>query len=171
MSSNLKCPFLCIYLHVMLMAAIAFGSTHAGVLLVIGFISENSMAVKLSALFMLIIFEAMQSLVFFVLSLVLCYLPVCLLNTILRRFSASKRLLISVITGALLGILFLPLCASVAFFALHESGDPSYLIRCAEFALPMICAGAFGGYMLSSIQYRENKDRGRGEPRNHKVAS
>lgn len=148
MSPNSEHPFFYYHLRAVLLTALAFGLTHGGQMLVVGFIRDNSLSIKLSALFTTLVFETIQSLVFVVVGLVVSYIPSRILSIALRKSSASKRPLISIATGTLLGILFLPLCASFSFFLLHEPNAPSYTARYAEFALPMIIAGGFGGYGL-----------------------
>jgi hypothetical protein len=71
-------------------------------------------------------------------------------------------------SGVLAGILFLPFCAAVSFFITYEPGAPRYLVRCAEFALPMTVAGAVGGYVFLYYHRRESgltmKNRDLGKP-------
>jgi hypothetical protein len=62
--------------------------------------------------------------------------------------------LLHVLFGTLMGLLFLPLCASLPFFLFHEQDDPTYFARCTEFGFPMTIAGAIGGYTFWSFSRR-----------------
>lgn len=146
MNSNLEHSFFYHYFRALLFAAVAFGLVHGGQVLVVGLIKNNFLSIKLSAIFDLFVFEILQSLIFMIIGLAMGHIPLRILCIAIRNSSDSKRYLISAITGSLLGILFLPLCACFSFFLLHEPGDPGYVARCAEFAFPMIVAGGFGGY-------------------------
>lgn len=146
MISNSEDSFVSYYVGAVLLAAIVFGVTHGVQILIVGMIKNHSLSFNPSGLIVLSLFEAIQSFVFFVIGVVAAYIPCRALEYVLRNTPTSKRFVISITVGVSLGILFLPLCAGVSYFKFHEADSPSYLARCAEFALPMIIAGMFGSY-------------------------
>ncbi len=100
-----------------------------------------------TALVTLAIFGLIESVVFIVIGFFLAYLPSVLIASIaLRRKRPGPMLAVAL--GSIMGLAFLPVCASVAFFLFMEPDDPIYLFRCAEFAAPMILSGAVGGYVF-----------------------
>jgi hypothetical protein len=138
--------FFSYHLRSVLLAGFAFGMTHGAQILFLSFIRDHSLSVKPSALVTVIAFETIQTLVFITIGVVLAYIASCILQRVLSKAPASRRKVIAVLIGAFLGVLFLPLCAAVSYFIFHEPDSPSYLIRCAEFALPMVAAGVVGSY-------------------------
>jgi hypothetical protein len=146
MSSNSRYSFFSFHLRSVLLAGFAFGMIHGAQILFVSFIRDHSLSMKPSALVTVIAFETIQSLVFIIIGVVLAYITSRILQRVLRKAPASRRKVIAVLIGAFLGVLFLPLCAGVSYFSFHEPDSPSYLIRCAEFALPMVAAGVVGSY-------------------------
>lgn len=134
------------YVGAILLAAIVFGVTHGVQIFIVGMIRNHSLIFDPSSLIVLSLFEFVQSFVFFVIGIVVAYVPCRVLEYILRNADTSKRFIISMIAGVSLGILFLPLCAGFSYFTFRGVDSPSYLYRCAEFSLPMIIAGIFGSY-------------------------
>jgi hypothetical protein len=141
-------PFFAHHFRLILLAALAFGLTHGLQVLVEGFIRNGSLRFNPTGLVTLVSYEAIQSLVFVMVGLFVAYIPSRLVDVVTRNAPPSKQLFLAVLSGVLVGILFLPLCAGVSFSILREPDAPPYLARCAKFALPMIIAGAFGGYGL-----------------------
>lgn len=133
------------YSRALLVAAFAFGLTHAAQSLVVSFVNNRSLAVNPTALLVLILYEIMESIVFLIIGLMLAYIPSRIVSDIFKKKN-SRGLLLRVLFGMLMGIVFLPLCASFPFFLFPLPDGPSYLTRCAEFSLPMTIAGALGGY-------------------------
>jgi hypothetical protein len=86
-----------------------------------------------------------ESIVFIVIGFFLAYLPSFLISSMVLRRKLPGPL-VAVTLGSIIGLAFLPVCASVAFFPFMDPDDPTYLARCAEFAAPMILSGAVGGY-------------------------
>ena len=91
-SPNSGRPFFYYHLRSVLLAALAFGLTHGGQMLVVGFIRNDSLSLKLSALITVLVFETIQSLVFILIGLVVAYAPSRVLEIVLRKSPASKRL-------------------------------------------------------------------------------
>ena len=132
-----------------LIAGVGFGFCHGIQALVADVVSNGVLQVRLSSLATLAALEGVYSIVFIVTALVLALIPSLVLLAIFSNMrSSARRLIISITMGLLLGMLFLPLCAAVAFFGLYEPSNPSYIARCEEFALPMLTAGVIGSYAL-----------------------
>jgi hypothetical protein len=148
MNSDLQHPFFSRYMRSLLLAALAFGLADGVQILILGFIRNHSLGLVPSALITLILLETIQALVFILVAIGVAYIPSRRLERILRDSPPSRRGAISSMSGVLLGILFLPLCAVVPYFYFHAADEPSYLMRCAEYALPMIIAGLIGSFFL-----------------------
>ncbi|MGH6890026.1 MAG: hypothetical protein ACREHF_12670 [Rhizomicrobium sp.] len=133
-----------IYLYSMILSAIIFAISHAIQLLVYGLIVQRSFKIDPTGFLVLAPYAAIEALVFFVVGYAVGYLPsrwaVRLLEA--HRSGASWY----VLSGMVMGLVFLPLCASIPFFLIPLSDEPGYLHRCFEFAIPMMLAGAFGGF-------------------------
>lgn len=153
MSSNSRHPFFSYHLRAVLIAAMAFGLTHGVQIFILDFVRHPPFDLKPSALIILLLFETIQSLVFITIGVVVAYIPSRILEHVLRDAMAARRPAISVVTGVFLGILFLPLCAGFSYLVAHEIDSPSYLTRCAEYALPMVMAGVFGSYVFWRISF------------------
>lgn len=126
------------------MASIAFATSHAVQSIAKGFFGKSSIRINPSGFIILVPFEIIQLVVFLVIGYPLGYVSA----KMSREFLGSRGCVKSgwfVGSGMLLGILFLPLCASVPFFLFRTPDDPVYSSRCLEFAFPMIAAGAVGG--------------------------
>jgi hypothetical protein len=141
----------------MSVAALAFGVVHGAQVLAEGTMEISSSRVNISSIFTLIVYEAIQVFVFLCVSFMFAYIPSRSLEIVAQRTPSSMRYALSALTGVLIAVLFLPLCASVAFLSFYAPDLPSYLDRCSEFALPMIIAGAVGGisFVRCSVQYRD----------------
>jgi hypothetical protein len=111
----------------------------------VGFVSNHSLQFRTSAILVILFYNAVQSLFFFGFGLVLGYFPARLLAALLARGEGGSAFFY-VLSGVLMGVIFLPACASVPYFILPFPEGPAYLERCTEFALPMTIAGAVGGY-------------------------
>jgi vacuolar-type H+-ATPase subunit I/STV1 len=143
------------YLHSMLLASIAFGVIHGVYVFVVGIINaitiDNSIDFHLSWMITLIVVMIIQSSFFFIIGMLVAYFPSYFVAKYLL-LPRSTRPLSCILSGMLLGILSLPLCAGVAFLIPYAPDLPGYLARCAEYALPMIVAGAVGGYFFWQSQ-------------------
>jgi hypothetical protein len=143
-SLNSRAPFLGCYSPAVIAAATpAFGVAHAAQSLVVGL-----PIVRIPADFLG--YELLQAAAFMVFGWELAYIPARILARRIGKTS-QNRLPLCVISGLSLGLLFLPLCAGVAvlvfrIFPFLLGAGPTFLARCAEFALPMEVAGAAGGY-------------------------
>jgi hypothetical protein len=133
------------YSRAMFIAALAFGTIHGVQSLIVAFYNSRSLRFDPTGLLVLVPVEIMDSLVFLIVGLIFAYIPSRIAERVLSE-RHSKHLSVHVVSGALIGIFFLPLCASVLFFIFPPPDGPSYLVRCAEFGLPMIIAGVLGGY-------------------------
>ena len=84
--------------------------------------------------------------VFLILGWPLAYWPSRFAAYVAERAGQRYSLLIRVLFGALIGLLFVPLCAGIHFMIFHGSDNSSYLARCTLFSLPMVVSGATGGW-------------------------
>lgn len=91
-------------------------------------------------------FVAIETVVFFPVGWGMAVLPVYGLFRWLGKSRYSG--IWAVAFGAFLGMAFLPVCAGFNVWAFNEPDDPDFLTRCGEFAIAMIAAGAFGGYVF-----------------------
>lgn len=130
----------------MILAALAFGSTHGSELFVVGFLNGRSAQINPTALFPIAVVELAQVITFVFVGGALAVLPSFFV--INQAKDNIHRLWVCIVFGVCMGILFLPLCASFPFLLSHEPEDPSYFARCLEFGLPMVIAGALGGYVF-----------------------
>jgi hypothetical protein len=139
------------YLHSMLLASIAFGVIRGVYVFVVSIINaitiDNSIGFHLSAMITIIVVTLIQSSFFFIIGILVAYFPSYFFAKYLL-LPRSTHPLSYVLSGMLLGILSLPLCAGVAFLIPYAPDLPGYLARCAEYALPMSVAGAVGGYFF-----------------------
>ena len=145
-SLHLKRSLFRLYCHAIFLAAISFGLAHGCQSLVVDLLRSESFNVVPSAFVTLTFFIVMHSAVFTVAALLLVHPILWILRTALKKLSLHKHHLGCVVIGALIGLFFLPISAYVAFSMLHEIDSPSYLSRCAEFALPMVIAGLVAGH-------------------------
>lgn len=93
------------------------------------------------------VFELLQSSVFAAIGGLLVFYPSKFLASM--RNNKTPAGLLNPLSGLLMGVVFLPLCAGLAYSLFHEPDSPSFLGRCAEFMWPMTISGAVGGYMFS----------------------
>lgn len=132
------------YLKSVTIASIIFGSSHGIEEFIHGFDMNRISDIKLSAMMVLFVFESVQSIVFFIFCSLLMLIPtkvfLCLYNT--------RNVFTYIIAGSIFGVLFLPLCALIANTVLPLPDIPTYFARCVEFFLPMVTAGAVGGYVF-----------------------
>ena len=133
------------YTRAVMWAALGLGVIHAVQALVIGFATNRSIGINPTVFAVLIPYELFQSMIFFLVGWIIAYAPSVFLFNIIRN-NYVNRLSVYVIIGVALGVIFIPLCASVPYFLLKLPDEPDYLTRCAEFSLPMTIAGAIGGY-------------------------
>ena len=124
-------------------ASIVFAVMHGLVVLINGGILNDIIGVNLSGFIMLIPFEVLHALVFFVFCYVLLNFPVFYLT---KNIAIGRKNCI--ITGILFGVLFTPLAASVGYYIFLDSDSPSYWERCIEFISPMAISGAIGGFIF-----------------------
>jgi hypothetical protein len=141
---NAKRQFRASYSRAILLAGLAFAFIHGCQSLLSG--NGGPPGLDPTAFLVLVPYEFLQFLVFAVVGGLVAYFP----SRFLEGLVHDKRLgnLLYVTAGAVLGLVFLPLCAAFAFFVFPLPDAPSYLARCVEFALPMIAAGALGGYVI-----------------------
>jgi hypothetical protein len=128
-------------------AAAAFGPIHVIELIIASIPNTDLSNVKLIAFITATFVGILESAVFLLIGLVVAYVPWRLFATSILAQEPS-RLVAFTMSGVLAGILFLPFCAAVSFFITYEPDAPRYLSRCAEFAFPMMVAGAVGGYVF-----------------------
>jgi hypothetical protein len=134
----------------MLIAAAAFGFTHSLQLLVMAEIhTDYTNEFYLNVLLPLGFLGVIEAAVFYIVGCIVAYLPVRIVVRNLSPLGAKHPFLYPTI-GMLFGVLFLPFCAAFSFYVTHplDPDSPSYLARCAEFALPMTVAGVAGGYLF-----------------------
>lgn len=93
------------------------------------------------------IYELIQSSAFATIGGLVAFYPSKFLASMRNNMSPAG--LLNPLSGLLMGVVFLPLCAGLAYSLFHEPDSPSFLTRCAEFILPMIISGAVGGYVFS----------------------
>lgn len=129
-------------------AATAFGIVHGVERVGAGFINIDGSHINPTALMTLVIMELLQSIIFVIIGFPIAYIPSRFLATLIENKRAG-RIFVYISSGILVGLLFLPLCASIPFLLFYEQGDPSYFGRCIEFSLPLTIAGALGGYIFS----------------------
>ena len=139
--------FVAAYTRAMAAAALAFGVLHALQLFAFGLYNQRSWDMDPTGFITLILFALFESTVFFLLGLLLAYIPSFLVASIVLRRNPGRSWL-PVVLGSLLGIAFVPVCASVTFVTFMDTDDPSYLARCAEFTMPLALAGTAGGYVF-----------------------
>ena len=135
------------------MAALAFGLTGAVQSVALGFVRNRSFGFNPTVLAVIIPYYIMQLLVFIIIGSVIGYIPSFLVIKLLDT-SHLKHSLFFVFCGALMGIIFLPLCAALPYFLLVLQDRISYLARIVEFAIPMTVSGAIGGYAYWRSVYR-----------------
>jgi hypothetical protein len=133
------------YVRAMALAAIMFAIAHGCQLLIRGLASQHSFVINPTGFIVLFPYMILEALIFFVAGGVVAYLPSRAGNKYLSRRGKKYRVY-SVLFGLIMGVIFLPVCASVPFFAFPLPDDPSYFARCVEFGLPMTISGALGGY-------------------------
>jgi hypothetical protein len=109
------------------------------------FVAHPPLQIDRLEIFVLVGSGFVESAIFFLAGWPLAYAPVYLTNIVLDR-PGLRGLAAYAVAGLLLGIIFLPVCASVPFIALRSVVDPTYSARCIEFAYPMAIAGIIGGY-------------------------
>jgi hypothetical protein len=135
------------YLRAIALASIVFAFSHQTQLTISGYISQHSFATDPTGFITLIFMASLEGIVFFSIGYVVAYVPSRVIYRIVKgRY--EKNSVLAVFIGFVIGVISLPLCASVSFFILRAPDEPSYFARCVEFALPMIAAGAFGGYVF-----------------------
>jgi hypothetical protein len=151
------------YLHSMLIASTTFGFIRGMYMILVGIINvievNISIHFRISALITVIFVAIIQSSFFFIIGILFAYFPSYFFVKYLL-IPRSSHLHAYVFSGTLMGILSLPLCASVAYLVPYAPDLPRYLARCAEYALPMATAGAAGGYFF---WYATNKHCRRAE--------
>ena len=133
------------YIHALTSASLSFGLVHITQLIVGGFIKSGNLYIHPTAFIMIPILILAYSMVFFIAGAIITYVPSMLLVTLMERWmqtGVTKYIL----CGMFIGLIFLPLCAEVAFVTFHDQDSPTYLARCGEFGLAMVIAGATGGY-------------------------
>jgi hypothetical protein len=134
------------YRRAMLLSSFLFGFTHGVVELFFGESNSYDLSkIYLSAVIMLILYELLTSIVFFIIGYLISYFPSLIIFKISKR-KFEKKPYIYILFGAIMGLVFLPICAAFSYFFLPLPDAPSYLARCAEFVCPMVVAGASGGY-------------------------
>ena len=135
----------------MLFASTAFGLVRGLYMLLVGIINaievDRAIHFRLSGLIIIIFMSIIQSTFFFLIGVLISFFPSYFWMKYLL-VPRSNYLHSHVFSGTLLGVLSLPLCAGVAYLVPYAPDLPSYLARCAEYALPMATAGAAGGYVL-----------------------
>ncbi|WP_174286083.1 hypothetical protein [Sphingomonas bacterium] len=135
------------YLLSTLSAACCFAVVHGVQALVVSIAKYGIADPKPSALLTLVIYEAIQAVVFFVCGAI-AVLPFCYLADRFMKIPAEMETRIGIVYGALLGLTFLPLAAGFAVSVLPEPDDPTFWARCLEFLLPMLIAGGVGGIVF-----------------------
>jgi hypothetical protein len=140
-------PFRTSYSRSLFAAAIAFGLVHGGQMFAVSLIKNSRGSVDPTSFITLGVLELLQSSVFAAIGGVLAFYPSKFLASI--RNNESPAGLLNLLSGLLIGVVFLPLCAGLAYSLFHESDSPSFLARCAEFIWPMTISGVVGGYVFS----------------------
>jgi hypothetical protein len=84
-----------------------------------------------------------EGLLYFAVVWPLAYAPAYAMSR-LARVSSRRMLVVFLGAGFVLGVLSLPLGASVPFLVLRS--PPTYLYWCVQYAYPMTFAGVLGGY-------------------------
>jgi hypothetical protein len=135
------------YLRTIALAAISFAVAHGSQLIATGLISQHSFSVNPTGFLVIAPYVTIEAIVFFIAGYLIAYFPSRAAYEFLRR-TGRTRFAFYGLFGVAMGIAFLPLCASVPFFAFPLPDDPGYFGRCAEFGLPMTIAGALGGYVF-----------------------
>src|SRR5665213_3194507 len=114
------------YIRALLAASLAFGTAHGTQLFVVSAVeSSNNLHVNPTAIFILPIFELPQSIVFFFVFAIFAYVPSIIAIGMLKQ-GKSNRVVGYVLCGTFIGLIFLPLCAGVAFVTclLYTSPSP-----------------------------------------------
>lgn len=146
-STRMPFPFGKRYLWSIVISSVVFGLSHGAQAVIRGAVDNRSYRINPSSFYVVIPFELIQSIVFFVCSLIIMYLPAkAVMKWMLRmnnRSAASYAFIGSVIGGAAI-----PLCAYAAFSILPLEGAPTYWERCVEFCIPMVISGLAGGYAM-----------------------
>jgi hypothetical protein len=146
------------YYKSILLSALAFGFTDGFQATALGFVRNGNLYFHASYFITMISYEFIQCVLFIFIGLPSAYVPVLLLEYIIVQFPKHRWRFLAILFGFLLGIIFDPICAVVAYFPFYEDGDPSYLERCLEFALPMLIAGTIGGYSFYAAKVRGEKE-------------
>jgi hypothetical protein len=133
------------YVRAILVAAAAFGVVHGTLLLAVGFIRARSLKIDPTGFLVLVPYELLQAMVFAIVGGLIALLPARMLFGLLSHRRAP---LVRIAAGAVIGVMFTPLCAAVPNLIFRLSDDPSYLSRCFEFFAPMTVAGTVGGYVF-----------------------
>ena len=144
---NIKKKFTKHYSYGMIFASVVFGSTDAMGVILITFINNKEFSINPTAILSLLPFEILQSILFFIIGWPIAYLP-CIALVCLFKRKYPDRVLVYVFCGFAYGILFLPICAILPFLLIPPPDGPDYLARCVKYALPMMIAGAAGGYFF-----------------------
>ena len=131
------------------MAAVAFGVLHGLQTIAISVSHYGATNVQITAFIMVMGYELVQSVMFFLVVVLSTYLPLRLVAPLVMNRRIPSRVSLYVVFGTTLGVLFLPIYSGIAYFVLSFLPDePGYLDRCIDYALSMTIAGALGGYVL-----------------------
>jgi hypothetical protein len=146
-----KSGFAPCYMKALSGAALVFGLTHAVQAIAVSVFRDGVVHPRLDALLSLSFFELIEALIFFVIGMVMVLVPARVADNYIGR-SAAGTVNLFCWLGVLAGITYLPLCAGISTSILPSADDPTYLQRCLEYLLPMVIAGAAGGYIFGSTR-------------------
>jgi hypothetical protein len=127
------------------MAAVVFAVAHAFQTLAMSSASQHAVLTDRAETVALIASAFIEGAIFIAVGWPAAYLPVFLMSGFLAKLRRN-RLVAYMISGFLLGLMFLPVCASVPDFVVRSPDDRTYLATCVEYAYPMTFAGVIGGY-------------------------
>jgi hypothetical protein len=133
------------YVRAMILASVIFGFSHGVQLMAHSLIVQHSLSINPTGFLALIPYVLLESTIFFVIGFAVAYVPSRAANSFVTG-SGQNNWIYHVSIGLIMGLVFLPLCASVPFLIFRFPDEPSYFARCIEYFLPMAAAGALGGY-------------------------